>query len=145
MFRKTASTACILAAALAAAPAFAQTTAPAPTAPMSSTVTTPGGVIYSVPMSAGEWRSSDLVGKSVYNTANERIGEIEDIIVSSDGRVAAAIVGVGGFLGMGERKVALSYPTLQMMRESNGAVKPVVNASKELLRDAPEYKMQRTN
>jgi sporulation protein YlmC with PRC-barrel domain len=144
MIRKTASAACVFAAALAAAPALAQTGTPTP--PMTSTTAAaPGGVIYSAPMSAGDWRSSDLVGKSVYNTSNERIGEIEDIIVANDGRVAAAVVGVGGFLGIGERKVALSYPTLQMMRESNGAVKPVVNASKEVLRDAPEYKLQRMN
>ncbi len=149
MIRKTALSAIALAA-VAATSALGQTTAPAPTpatpapttaAPMTST----GGVIYSVPMSQGEWRASDLVGKSVYNAANERIGEIEDIIVGSDGRVAAAVVGVGGFLGIGERKVALSYPTLQMMRDSNGAVRPVVNATKELLRDAPEYKFTRTN
>jgi sporulation protein YlmC with PRC-barrel domain len=156
MIRKTALSAIALSA-IAATSAMGQTATPAPTppatapttpAPMTSTpapMTSTGGVIYSAPMSPGEWRSSDLVGKSVYNAANERIGEIEDMIVGTDGRVVAAVVGVGGFLGIGERKVALSYPTLQMMRDSNGAVRPVVNASRELLRDAPEYKFPRMN
>jgi len=55
----------------------------------------------------GEWRSSKLIGVDVYNEANEKIGAVEDLIVDKSGRVENVILGVGGFLGMGEHYVAV--------------------------------------
>src|SRR5262245_29781021 len=56
---------------------------------------------------AGQWRGSKLVGLNVYNANNEKIGDIKEIIVSG-GRVDFVVVGVGGFLGIGEHNVALA-------------------------------------
>jgi hypothetical protein len=50
----------------------------------------------------GEWRASKLVGVNVYNEANEKIGDINEVILDKSGRTANVILGVGGFLGMGE-------------------------------------------
>lgn len=86
------------------------------------------------------WRSSDAVGQPVYNRANERIGEVEELVIDADGRVLAAIVGVGGFLGMGERDVAVNYRAFQMTRDANGKPRLVVNVDKAALEKAPEYK-----
>jgi hypothetical protein len=47
----------------------------------------------------GEWRASKLVGVNVYNDANEKIGDINDVILDHSGKVANVILGVGGFLG----------------------------------------------
>jgi len=65
----------------------------------------------------GEWRASKLVGVDVYNEANEKIGDISEIIVDKTGKVANVIIGVGGFLGMGEHYVAVAYDKLKWVNE----------------------------
>lgn len=59
-------------------------------------------------------RAEDLEGKAVEGVGGERIGEIDDIVVSRDGRLLAAVIGVGGFLGIGERSIAVPFDQLQM-------------------------------
>ena len=65
----------------------------------------------------GEWRASKLVGVDVYNEANEKIGDISEIILDKSGKVANVIIGVGGFLGMGEHYVAVAYDKLKWVNE----------------------------
>ena len=65
----------------------------------------------------GEWRASKLVGVDVYNDANEKIGDISEIILDKSGKVANVIIGVGGFLGMGEHYVAVAYDKLKWVNE----------------------------
>ena len=62
----------------------------------------------------GAWRVSDLQGKAVYGSEGESIGEINDILVSQDGSVNAVILGVGGFLGIGEKDVAVDMAALKL-------------------------------
>ena len=57
-----------------------------------------------------------MIGTNVTNAANESVGEIKDVVLGKDGMVAAVIIGVGGFLGMGEREVAISYGGLKFAR-----------------------------
>src|ERR1700727_1552054 len=65
----------------------------------------------------GEWRASKLVGVNVYNDANEKIGDINDVILDKVGKVENVILGVGGFLGMGEHYVAVAYDKLKWSNE----------------------------
>jgi sporulation protein YlmC with PRC-barrel domain len=65
----------------------------------------------------GDWRASKLVGVNVYNDANEKIGDINDVILDKSGKVENVILGVGGFLGMGEHYVAVSYDSLKWSNE----------------------------
>jgi PRC-barrel domain len=99
---------------------------------------------YAVPMTSVAWRSTEIVGKPVYTRQDQRIGEVDELLVGPDGRILAAVVGVGGFLGIGERKVALAFPALQMTRDARG-VKLSVDLNRDMLRAAPEYTMARTN
>jgi sporulation protein YlmC with PRC-barrel domain len=57
----------------------------------------------------GGWRGSKLAGVDVYNDANEKIGDINDVILDRSGKVTNVIIGVGGFLGLGEHYVAIPY------------------------------------
>lgn len=89
----------------------------------------------------------DLIGTSVRNAQNETIGEVEDLVVEKNGRVKGVVVGVGGFLGIGEKHVALAWNELQMREpERSGATTRarhptlVVNVTKDQLRQAPEFK-----
>jgi sporulation protein YlmC with PRC-barrel domain len=65
----------------------------------------------------GEWRASKLIGVNVYNDANEKIGDINDVILDKSGKVENVVLGVGGFLGMGEHYVAIAYDKLKWSNE----------------------------
>jgi hypothetical protein len=60
-----------------------------------------------------QWRASKLVGVDVYGPDNNKVGDINDALIGSDGMVQAVVIGVGGFLGMGEKNVALPFNALQ--------------------------------
>ena len=60
----------------------------------------------------GEWRASKLAGVDVYNEANEKIGNINDVILDRSGKVANVILGVGGVIGLGEHYVAVAFDKL---------------------------------
>ena len=62
----------------------------------------------------------DWYKQSVYDPSNNKIGEIEDVLLSPDGKVSALIVGVGGFLGMGEKDVAVPFSAVKQDRKSVG-------------------------
>ena len=52
-------------------------------------------------MLKGKWRASKLMGLDVYNEANEKLGDVNELILDRDGKVSAVVIGVGGFLGYG--------------------------------------------
>src|SRR5471032_2153944 len=65
----------------------------------------------------GQWRSSKLIGVDVYNEANEKVGDIEELILDKSGKVEHVVLGVGGFLGMGEHYVAVAFDKLKWVSE----------------------------
>ena len=65
----------------------------------------------------GEWRASKLAGVDVYNEANEKIGDINDVILDKSGKAEKVILGVGGFLGMGEHYVAVPFEKIKWVNE----------------------------
>ena len=114
------------------------TTPPSVTAPKTTTV--PGSAQPSwYTHQSGEIRASKLIGTSVKNTANEDIGDINEVLLSKDGKVAAVVVGIGGFLGIGEREVAISFDSLRIATDSNRNAVITVNATKESLKEAPQW------
>jgi sporulation protein YlmC with PRC-barrel domain len=66
----------------------------------------------------GQWRASKLIGLNVYNEANEKIGAIEELIVDRSAKVDNVVLGVGGFLGMGEHYVAVPMEKLKWVNEA---------------------------
>lgn len=65
----------------------------------------------------GQWRSSKLNGVDVYNETNEKVGNIEELILDKSGKVEHVVLGVGGFLGMGEHYVAVAFDKLKWVNE----------------------------
>jgi sporulation protein YlmC with PRC-barrel domain len=65
----------------------------------------------------GQWRSSKLIGVDVYNDANEKVGDIEELILDKSGKIETVVLGVGGFLGMGEHYVAVTFDKLKWVNE----------------------------
>ena len=68
-------------------------------------------------MLKGNWRASKLMGLDVYNEANEKLGDINELILDKNGKVNAVVIGVGGFLGMGEHDIAVSMDKLKFVEE----------------------------
>lgn len=129
--------------------AYAQTPAPAPTAaPSATTTTTTTQATTNTPQwyqrQQGEWRTSKLIGSKVKNNAGDTIGDINEIVLTSDGTAAAAIIGVGGFLGMGEREVAVQFKSLQLSRDSSGNDVVKLDTTKDALKNAPVWTWQST-
>jgi sporulation protein YlmC with PRC-barrel domain len=68
-------------------------------------------------MSPQQMRGSELMGVDVYGSDNEKIGDIDELIVGQDGRLEAIVVGVGGFLGIGEKNVAIPFDQVEFLSE----------------------------
>jgi sporulation protein YlmC with PRC-barrel domain len=82
--------------------------------------------------------------QSVYDPSDAKIGEIMDVLADRDGKIAVLIVGVGGFLGMGEKDVAVPFNAVQFKTKDNNKWYPVMNTTKDALKSAPGYKYDRT-
>jgi sporulation protein YlmC with PRC-barrel domain len=103
--------------ALLASLAFAQspdtksdTTKASPPSTMSDTSSSPSSF-------QGNWRASKLVGLSVYNEKNESVGSISDMLTDKNGKIVAVVIGVGGFLGVGEHLVAVPFDKVKFSTE----------------------------
>jgi sporulation protein YlmC with PRC-barrel domain len=88
--------------ALLATVAFAQS-------PTATTDKAPTAAATTTTSAAGDWRASKMAGLKVYNEANENVGSIDDLLMDKTGNVKLIVIGVGGFLGMGEHLVAVPY------------------------------------
>lgn len=135
-----------------AAPAFAETAVNNPPAAAAADAQ------YYTATEKTDFRASDLIGSRVYVTEAavnadqaidkagadwDDIGEVNNLIVSRDGSVRAVVVGVGGFLGIGEKNVALKMSELKFLKKAGDDADDyfiVVNSNKERLEKAPEYK-----
>lgn len=93
---------------------------------------------------AADMLASSLMDLDVHNLQNEEIGEIEDLIIDNGKTIRAVIISVGGFLGIGERTVAVQPSSVVITREGTGAgnLKAVVNTTREDLKKAPEFKFE---
>ena len=116
--------------------------APAPAPDEAAEATDPSAGTFATNQEADEWRSSRLVGMAVYNGANERVGDINDLLFDENGQIEHAVIGVGGFLGIGEKLVAASFKDLSIQREQDGSVRVTMNTTKEALQNAPEFKYE---
>jgi hypothetical protein len=150
----------LIAAAMLCSAAIAQP-APAPTRPAAQAA---------IVKHAGEWRASKLIGVDVYNAQNEKIGDINEVLLDQSGRVAGVVLGVGGFLGMGEHDVLVKLDQLKFVNEparsgdrpasdttrnNNRSARAanemwypdhaIMNATKDQLKALPEFKYSNYN
>lgn len=116
------------------------------------------GAEYIKSLAQGDIVASEFIGKRIYATENvinsdtvfdssndkdwNDIGEINDVVLNRDGSVKAVILGVGGFLGLGEKDVAVSMDSIKFINEKGSADEYflVVNSNKKMLGDAPTFK-----
>jgi len=80
-------------------------------------------------------RASKIIDESVKNTRNEELGEVDDLIMSRNGKIKKVILSVGGFLGMGDRLVAVPFKSLQIREKGD----IVYNVTKQQLENHPVF------
>lgn len=87
-------------------------------------------------------QASNLIGAEVKTTNNEDVGSVSDLIIDESGQVVAVVVGVGGFLGMGEKDVAIGWGDITKSGKSGKSDKNElrIKATREDLMSAPEFK-----
>ena len=85
---------------------------------------------------------TDWYKQDVYDQSNNKIGQVMDVLVGQDGQVSALIVGVGGFLGAGEKDVAVSFNTVKATKKDN-KIYLTMNTTKDALKAAPGFKYDR--
>lgn len=105
----------LLGAVIVCGPALAQAPAPADRNAPAATAST--GTSANKLMLKGNWRASKLIGLDVYNENNEKLGDVNEIILDKSGKVSAVVIGVGGFLGMGEHDIAVSMDKLKFVED----------------------------
>ncbi len=91
------------------------------------------------PASVDKIRAEEFVGTTVYGANDENVGEIGDVVMTPEGEVDAVIVDVGGFLGMGEKPVALGMDNIRFMTDSGGDYYLFTRLTKEELEAHPAY------
>jgi len=119
---------------------------------LAQTATSPGAITQ---QQSGEYLADDVIGASVRNAQNETIGSVSDLVIDHEGKVKAAIVSVGGFLGIGDKHVAIPWPDVKLRADTrssgpgtatsgsaDAARDPMllVNMTKDQLKQAPAFK-----
>lgn len=113
--------------------------APAPAA--TTDTAQAGGGTYLTEQSADQVSANTYIGQAVYNGTNESIGNVNDLIMKKDGGLVAAVIGVGGFLGIGEKNVAVPMDKITVAQNTtDGSVKLTTSETAETLKAAPEFK-----
>jgi sporulation protein YlmC with PRC-barrel domain len=133
-------------AALLATPAAAQQGAPSPPAagtpappPAAPSAGGPGGPGFIAAQQPEETLASDLIGTPVHNAEGQSLGDINDALLDADGRLKAVVVGVGGFLEIGERDVAVPWEAVDMSRGEDRDLVLRLDVGREQLEGAPEF------
>jgi sporulation protein YlmC with PRC-barrel domain len=98
-------------------------------------------VLTSIPGNSGT--VTHWYKQNVYDPSDAKIGEIMDVLVDHDGKIKALIVGVGGFLGAGEKDVAVPFKAVEFKDKNNNKWYPVMNTTKDALKNAPGFKYDR--
>jgi len=83
--------------------------------------------------------AGDLMGATIYNAAGETVGEINDAIITLDGTVEGVVIGVGGFLGIGEKSVAVEMAKISVQTDEQGDPQLVLDTTRDALEAAPEF------
>jgi sporulation protein YlmC with PRC-barrel domain len=122
----------VFAMAVSGAVAYAQQPAPTTAGPAQIFTALPTGTTV-----------TNFYKQTVYDPSDNKIGAVDDVLIDKEGRVSAMIIGVGGFLGMGEKDVAIPFSALRAS-EKNDKWYLVLNTTKDALKTAPGYTYDKT-
>jgi sporulation protein YlmC with PRC-barrel domain len=131
----------------AAVPAYAQTSSSSTSSPSTSATSASSSATHvtATQLQPGQIRATQMDGATVYDTQNQKVGDVKDIILDRDGKVAAVVLDVGAFLGIGRKYVAVSMNDLKITQDNNSN-KPrfTVDMTKDQLKAAQAYDLNGT-
>jgi sporulation protein YlmC with PRC-barrel domain len=93
---------------------------------------------FKLTQGANEWRTANYVGKPIVNASGEKIGDVSDMVFDRGGKITTVVIGVGGFLGLGAKQVAIPFEAVTYT-DQNGERQIMVPLTKEALLAAPDY------
>lgn len=115
----------------------ASTTAPAGAVGLKAADTATVAVRF-VTVKPADFMASKLIGTDVYNNQNDKLGDIEDLVIENGKTITGVVVSVGGFLGIGDSYVVLD-PATVVLNQKDGAWRAYVDTSKDNLKNAPKF------
>lgn len=145
--KKTTMLAALIATSIGSAAMAAEAT-PTTAPKAAETIVTPSATTHANPMTtavvieraqSGAHLGSKLVGAGVYSTTGERLGDVNDLILDTTGKITGVVVGVGGFLGVGEKNVALTWDSVTVGAEEKGKPRLSVHVTKDALEKAAPF------
>jgi hypothetical protein len=113
--------------------------APKSLTPDQSVASSPEVSPFLVKQDVSELLAANLIGQTVVNEHNESIGEVTDLITDKDGKILAVLIGAGGFLGIGQKDVAIRFEDIKVSRDENNNLAVMANVTKEMIAQAPDY------
>lgn len=89
--------------------------------------------------SADQLLASTLLDSTVMNAANEEVGDVNDLVMSKEGQVEGVVIGAGGFIGVGEKNVAIEFSRLSITQDENGELAMMLDTTADELEAAPAF------
>jgi sporulation protein YlmC with PRC-barrel domain len=127
----------------AAVPAYAQSSSSSTSSPSASSPSTLASSssthVTATQLQPGQIRATQMDGSTVYDAQNQKVGDVKDIILDRDGKVAAVVLDVGAFLGIGGKNVAISMNDLKITQDDNNKPRFTVDMTKDQLKSAQAY------
>jgi sporulation protein YlmC with PRC-barrel domain len=126
-------------------PSMPQTQADVPTLPSPQDATIPSeqagnaAKMFIEQQRPGEVLASSLIGSTVEDPSGETLGDINDVVLNDEDIVDGVVIGVGGFLGIGEKNVAVSFDAIERSTDADGNIVLTLNTTAEDLESAPQY------
>ncbi len=87
-------------------------------------------------INADGWLATEIIGETIYNSTGddaEAIGDVNDFVLDQNGEIGAVVVGVGGFLGIGQKSVAINWADLELAQDMDGNNRLIANMTREQL------------
>jgi sporulation protein YlmC with PRC-barrel domain len=121
--------------------ALATSVASAQSPPSGRQAGAPAQIMTSVP--ANSSTVTNWYKQNVYDPSDNKIGEVMDVLLDKEGKVSALVIGVGGFLGAGEKDVMVPFNAVQVTKKDNNKWYLVMNSTKDALKNAKGFKYDR--
>ncbi|MBS0249842.1 MAG: PRC-barrel domain-containing protein [Proteobacteria bacterium] len=106
-------------------------------APVAAT-TSASALSFVATQGTGERSTANVIGLPVENAAGDKLGDINYLVLDSAGKISTVVIGVGGFLGVGEKNVGIPFNELSFA-DKDGRRVAMIDATKESLTNAPKY------
>jgi hypothetical protein len=116
-----------------------QASSPSPSASSTASAPATSGAKFVSSQQTNQWLSSKFIGTDVVGADDKKIGDVSDVLFDQQGKVEAYIVGVGGFLGIGAKDVALAPSAFQPVKDNNNNERLKISMTKEDLQKAPAF------